>query len=329
MIGPEADSGNAAAVEAGGKFVRIDPGAAGVFKGPAGPDADVDPVQAPEDAVGGVIKRAFGSGDVGTGGDPAQAGIAPDHGALPAAHGDDAEPGPGFDPAIRIDHFCQFPGGHPVDVGYGNLTDKGFPFGIERRTGDPHAPERIGPVQHHEFLALLRTRFHGEGHGADVSIAAAADILKIEHHHVDVGQHRGRGLAGFPVEAVGWETGDGIAAGSDVNAGLFLAVQTVLRGIKRGEIPPQRPLQHHAGRRAIPGRTGLVQDQADPFAPQAGKTRVGQSVDPQGKWPTDSREGAQGGGGWQKCRAKSGGGDTQEGTAGSHGKKELGGGRSN
>ena len=78
-----------------------------------------------------------------------------------------------------------------MEVGDGDLTDEGFPARVERRALDPVAADGVRAVEDHEAAAVFGAGLHGEGHGADVSVGSAADVLEVEEDDIDIGEHAG------------------------------------------------------------------------------------------------------------------------------------------
>jgi hypothetical protein len=66
----------------------------------------------------------------------------------------------------------------------------------------PHARDRIRPVEHDDFHALLGRRFHDEAEDVDVLVEPRADLLDVEDDDLHIPEHLGRGLMVLAVEIV-------------------------------------------------------------------------------------------------------------------------------
>jgi hypothetical protein len=58
------------------------------------------------------------------------------------------------------------------------------------------------PIADDHRHAVTATRLQAVGHRVDEGVDARADVLQVDHQHVEPGQHLGGGLAGLAVERV-------------------------------------------------------------------------------------------------------------------------------
>ena len=143
----------------------------------------------------GVAFGGIGVGDVRRGRNPIQPGVAPEHGAFPAAHFYDIEFGAGtrcgrkFEPVFVERGACKFADSQSVNVRHGIHTDVALPFFVEHRTVGFQPAERIRAVEHEHGNSRFETRFHDQPHTTDKSVAARADILQVDDHFRDAAQH--------------------------------------------------------------------------------------------------------------------------------------------
>ena len=160
-------------------------------------------LQLADHAHAGIDDGGVEGRDVGAGCDPGPLGLRPAHGALPALHLDDpqievVETGQQL---LALDQASQLADRHAVHDRDGVLADEGGELRLEHEARHILAAERIGPVEHDEGNARRGRGLHGEAHGRDVGVEAHADVLDVEHQHVDVAQHGGRRLLGCAVQA--------------------------------------------------------------------------------------------------------------------------------
>ncbi len=63
------------------------------------------------------------------------------------------------------------------------------------------SPSRIGPVEHPDRLAVLRSRFENIAQSCDEGIDTTAYVLQVDEQHVETIHHCRRGTAHLAVEA--------------------------------------------------------------------------------------------------------------------------------
>ena len=83
---------------------------------------------------------------------------------------------------------------------------------------------------------ILARRFHAASHRADVGVATTTDVLHVEDEHVYPAQHVGRRFARRSVKRMRNQSGHTIASRFHVTAGLFCAIEAVLRRVQRDQI---------------------------------------------------------------------------------------------
>ena len=148
----------------------------------------------------------------------------------------------------------------------GIKSHKSSKFRLQQIALHQLSADRIGPVQHHEGLALLRSRLHRQGHGVDVGVEARPDILNVIHQHIDVFEHfRGR-LVGLAVEAEDRNILQGIDFRVDLAAGFLLAADAVLRPEQGGDGHPGHRHEHIGDVPALGVVGGVVGDDPHPLA---------------------------------------------------------------
>ena len=135
-----------------------------------------------------------------------------------------------------VDHPGQLAHRQAVDVWNRELADERTPARLHRRTFDPQTADWIWPIEHHKRDLVFARRLHAAAHRADVGVAAAADILQIKDQHIDSAQHLWGRLARRPVERMRDHAGQRVAPALHVVAGLFRAVEPVLRRVERDEV---------------------------------------------------------------------------------------------
>ena len=124
----------------------------------------------------------------------------------------------------------------------------------------------IWPIEDDELLAVFAARFHRQRHRADVSVAAATDVLEIEEHDVDVGQHgRGR-FASAPVKGESGELRQRVPTRPDLLPCRLRAVESVFRHVECGEADLGRTMQDKACSIAAPVEARLIADESHAFA---------------------------------------------------------------
>ncbi len=178
----------------------------------------------------------FGEGDTNS-----EAGRVPVVAALPARHRDHVQRHAAPDVQLvalvhqsgQLGHREAVPGGHRVEA------DERAIGGVELGALDRGAPDRVGPVQHHDLLAQLRRRLHHVAHRVGERVDARADVLQVHHQRVDVGEHGGRRLARLAVEAVERKALPLGVPGLD-HVVLVLAPEPVLRREERGHAEAER-----------------------------------------------------------------------------------------
>ena len=115
---------------------------------------------------------------------------------------------------------------------------------IERRSVDSHTIG-VGPVKHHELLAIGRSRFHKFGHSDIVGVISKSYILNITHYNVYILQRRRRKrlLLPRPIKRAYRQTGAFISGIAHLGAGIGSASEAMLRCIQNPDIDPG--INHH------------------------------------------------------------------------------------
>ena len=88
----------------------------------------------------------------------------------------------------------------PWRIGMRKQADEGLVAGLQRRSFHRDAADRIRAVADDDGDAGPRRGAQAIGHGVDEGVDARADILDVDHQHVDQRQHLGGRLARLAVE---------------------------------------------------------------------------------------------------------------------------------
>ena len=84
----------------------------------------------------------------------------------------------------------------PCRIGIGNWPTNDANAGRSDRPFDRDAADRVGPVADDDADAVPRGGAHAVGHRVDVGVDPRADVLQVDHQHVDVAQHLRRSARG-------------------------------------------------------------------------------------------------------------------------------------
>ncbi len=229
-----------------------------------------------EHADGGIEEGGVEGAHVGGGIDPGEVGGIEPIAALPAAHGDDFE-GAG-EAKFGLEHAGEFAGGHAVAEGEGVGADEGFAAFGEDGAFDADAVDGVGAVEDEERHFAFGGFLHDVAHGADVGIEAGADVLDVEDDDVDGVEHGGGGAAiGVLVEAPDFDLGGGVLGVLDAFA-VLLAEDAVFGGEDGGEVDAGGDHDVDVAF-AVAGEAGVVGDEADAFALEAGELFADEDIE--------------------------------------------------
>ena len=173
-------------------------------------------------------------GHMGRGWNPGQSGIIPKHIAFPIQHGNNREITINF--KFPVKEFCQLANRHAMAVGNGIHPHERKKAFLHQIPFNGDAPQRIGAVQHNHFFIKLGGGFHHFCHGINECISPDADVLNIDHQHIQVLQHLCRGLAVFSVQAEDRQFGMGIHFITDFFPGIDCPANAMLRPEEGGEV---------------------------------------------------------------------------------------------
>ena len=207
----------------------------------------------------GVDAGRLDVGDVGRGRGPVEPGRLPRHPAPVARHLDDmeVEAVEAGQPALARDHPRQLADGQPVRDGHRVEADERLVARLHQRPLGAVA-DGVRPVEDDEREAGLGRRLHRVAHRRDVGVEPGADVLHVEHEHVEAAELGLRRLLGLTVEAVDRDVG--LRPARDGGAGLGRPADAVL-GAEQGA-------ERHVRRRDGGGRSG------GPAPPSAVPTRA-------------------------------------------------------
>ena len=165
--------------------------------------------------------------------------VVPIHVARPALHRHDLELG--AEARCSLNSRASSPTVMPWRIGMRIQPDEGFVARLQRRTFDRDAADRIGAVADDDGDAGARGGAQAIGHGVDEGVDARADILDVDHEHVDQRQHlRGR-LARLAVEREDRHVAARILRVRRLDhVVLQVRAEAVLRTEDRGERPVRR-----------------------------------------------------------------------------------------
>ena len=90
----------------------------------------------------------------------------------------------------------------PWRIGIGIHSHERLVAGHEHRSFDLGSPDGVRPVAHDDLQAVLPRGLHAVGHRVDVGVDADADVLQVDHQHVEIAEHFSGRLARFAVERV-------------------------------------------------------------------------------------------------------------------------------
>ena len=193
-----------------------------------------------------------------------------EHLAAPAFHLDDLQVAPDPRAALlrwRVEQARAFAGGEPVPRGDGPQADERLEPPVHHAALDRHATDRVRPVEHHESQLVPGRCPHGEAHGGEVRVVAAADVLHVEDERVEAAQvlvprrERGEVLA---VQRMLGDAGARIHRGADLLQVLHVPAHAVLR-TEEGRERHSRRLVQEVGEVAQLGvDAGRVEDGAHP-----------------------------------------------------------------
>jgi hypothetical protein len=223
-----------------------------------------------EQAHAGIDQRRIDGGHVGRGHHPRKARLAVEHLAAPAFHRDDLEVAPDAASTLlrrRVEQPRAFARGEAMPGGDGPQAHERFEPRMHHATFHRGAADGVRPVEHKEPQLVPRRRPHGEAHGGEVRVVAAADVLHVEDERVEAPQvlvpRRERG----EVLAVQRMLGDArarIDRGADLLQVLHVPAHAVLRTEERGERHARRLVQQIREVAQLGIDAGRVEDGADP-----------------------------------------------------------------
>ena len=255
--GAEADAGQSFGVERLGELFAVEPGRAEELERTGGAAA-FRQVRSLEQAQARIEERGVRRGHVGRGHHPRQAGLAEVQIAAPATHFDNLQIG------ALANETRVLAGGHSVAGADRPEADERFEAGMDHSALDLLAADGIGPVEHDEAQLVPGRRLHGEAHGGEVGVVAAADVLDVEDQRVEAFELLLAGREGcevLAVERMRRNAGARVAGVGDLLEILQVAAHAVLGAEERRQRPR---LVQHVGEVAQVGRdAGGIEDGAD------------------------------------------------------------------
>jgi hypothetical protein len=99
---------------------------------------------------------------------------------------------------------------HTVPHGNRKLADERLESPCKKRPFNLDAANRIRPIAHDYRNAVARGGAQAVGHRVDVGVDPGADILEIDHQHVDLAQHFSSRFPRLAVERVNGDATRGI-----------------------------------------------------------------------------------------------------------------------
>src|SRR5262249_5735239 len=111
----------------------------------------------------------------------------------------------------------------------------------------------------------------------DIGVEANADVLDVEHEHINVCQHGGRWPAAGSVEAMNGNAGVGVDPATHRGSGFGLAAEAVLGGQDGSEFEVRCSAQQ-VGQMLRPDQARLVGDEAHPLALERREARCGENL---------------------------------------------------
>ena len=126
------------------------------------------------------------------------------------------------------------------------------------------AADGIGTIQDHHLDARLGAGFQTAQQRPDECVVTRADILEVDHQHVETVEHGRRRLAAFAVERVHRQPRAGVAVPFPLDhVVLRLSAQAVLRAEERAQVVAERRVQqrHRVAESAVDACG--VREQAD------------------------------------------------------------------
>ena len=217
-----------------GHTVGIGPGGAKQLERQRVANSRIENIKLADDARQRIKECTLRRGNLRRGQHPRHAGVAELHVARPAFHGNHRELGMPLDEsALLIEECGQLTGREAVEVRNGVFAHERVIAVLHQISLHLVAAQRIGPVEHHEFLALLGTSLHAHPHGGIEGVAAAPDVLNVVDQHVDVLEHLGRGLVRLAVERVHLHAGFGVDLVAHRIAGVGVAAHAMLGAVER------------------------------------------------------------------------------------------------
>ena len=130
------------------------------------------------------------------------------HPACPVLHRHHGEVG--ADAATLVEESRKLANRHSVTHRDRKLADERLEAVDERRTVDLIAADRIGTIGDDDRHPVLPARAQAVGHGVHERIDARADVLEIDHEHVDPVEHLRRWFPRLAVQRVHRHTASGI-----------------------------------------------------------------------------------------------------------------------
>ena len=142
-----------------------------------------------------VDQNGLRRGEIGAGSYEGQTAILPEHGALPALHGDNGEvTAEAVGPVVVPRQLSQ---GQAVADGHPGKADEGAAGLILSAALHHLAAQGVGSVGHHQGDPCGRGGAHGVEQGGGVGEVAGAHVLHIEEKEVDLPQALGGGHVGL------------------------------------------------------------------------------------------------------------------------------------
>lgn len=252
-----------AIVQCGSNCLAVDPRSAEFlersFRAAAHGDAGVL-----QDFDSGIQHGAFERAQIRRRRNPSRAGTLEKIIAVPVFHGDDVKVA--IDVIFRIEELRKLADGKSVAHRKRKICGETGFVGVEHRTFDNVAADRIGAIKYEKSNVPLGGFFHAVTHGCGVGVEAHAGVLHVKDEGIDAAEHFVGGTIVFAVEAKDGEAGGGIFGGG--NFFVVAAGEAVLRAEERDELHAWGVGEQVDRAATLRIEAGVIGDQADVLVAQ-------------------------------------------------------------
>ena len=194
--------------------------------------------------------------------------VVPIHVARPALHRHHLELG--AEAMVLVEQPRQLADRHAVAHGHAIKPDEGFVAGLQGRAFDGDAADRIGPVADDDRDSGTRGGTQAIGNGVYEGVDARADVLDVDHQHVDQREHLLCRLARLAVQREDRHVAPRILAVRRLDhVVLEVRAESVLRPEDGGQRPVGRCGQAIDNVLEIAVDRGVIGEHADAQALQA------------------------------------------------------------